>query len=142
MNRRDTVLALLILGAPPFATVAQQVARAWRVGFLSGASRLHVYDGLPKGMQELGYIEGQNLVIEWQVGNGNYERVPALASDLVRAKVDVIVAAGSPAVKAAKEATTSIPIVMVSVSDPVVSGYIPSLSRPGGNITGLSNIQA
>jgi putative ABC transport system substrate-binding protein len=89
-------------------------------------------------MRELGYEEAKNLVIEWRVADSHYDRLPALAAELVSRKVDVIVGSGTPAVGAAKRATTTIPIVMALVGDPVASGFVPSLARPGGNITGLS----
>jgi len=92
------------------------------------------------GLRELGLVEGKNLIIEYRWAEGKYERLPGLAAELVQMKVNVIVAGGGPAVQAAKEATASIPIVMVRVGDPVGSGFVASLSRPGGNITGLSNI--
>ena len=91
-------------------------------------------------MRELGYVEGKNLVIEWRFADGKLERLPGLAAELVQLKVDVIVTAGSPAISAAQKATTTIPIVMASAGDPVGSGFVKSLARPGGNITGLSNM--
>ncbi len=91
-------------------------------------------------MRELGYAEGKNLVIQWHFADGAYERLPGLAAELVRSKVDVIVAGTTLSVQSARQATTTIPIVMVAVPDPVGEGFAKSLSRPGGNITGLSNI--
>lgn len=141
-NRRKLVIAL---GAgtliAPLAPFAQQQRRVWRVGFL--ASRrptvlaTDVYAGFQRGMRELGYIEGKNLIIEWRYADGVLERLPDLATELVRLKVDVIVAGGNPAVSAVQKATTTIPIVIVA-GDPVGSGFVKSLARPGGNITGLS----
>ena len=93
-----------------------------------------------KGLRELGYVEGKNITIEYRDADGKYERLPSLAAELVQMQADVIVAGGSPAVKAARQTTASIPIVMVRVGDPVGSGFVASLSRPGGNITGPSNI--
>jgi hypothetical protein len=93
-----------------------------------------------QGLRELGYIEGKNIVIEWRSGEGNSERVPALAAELVRLKVDVIVTDGSNSTRRAKEATSTIPIVMAQDTDPVGTGIVASLARPGGNITGLSNL--
>jgi putative ABC transport system substrate-binding protein len=93
-----------------------------------------------QGMRELGYIEDQNLIVEWRYADGDFERLPPMAADLVRLKVDVIVAQASPAISAAQKATTAIPIVMATTGDPVGSGFVKSLARPGGNITGLSNM--
>ena len=131
--------------AVPFSSFAQQQGKAWRVGFLS---QRHVnfldsdyyYGPFTLGMRELGYVEGQNLVIEWRSAEGNNERLPGLATELVNLKVDVIVTAGAPATSAARNATTTIPIVMGSTGDPVGSGFVKSLARPEGNITGLSNM--
>ena len=94
--------------------------------------------GLVRGMRELGYVEGKNLVIEWRYADGKYERLPGLATDLVKLKVDLIVAGTTPPTRAAQQATKSIPIVMTAVADPVGSGLVASLARPGGNITGLA----
>ena len=93
-----------------------------------------------RGCASLGFVEGKNIIIEYRWAEGKYERLPGLAAELVQMKVDVIVAASTPAVQAAQQATTTIPIVMVRTGDPVGSGFVASLSRPGRNITGLSNI--
>ena len=98
------------------------------------------YGPFRQGMRELGYVEGKNLVIEWRSAEGKYERLPGLATELVNLKVDVIVTAGTPATSAAQKATTTISIVMGSVADPVGNGFVKSLARPAGNITGLSNM--
>ena len=147
MNRRDTVYALLALGAAPFASDAQQQAQIRRIGVLVAQSRStpsnpNVYvDAFVRGMRDLGYIEGKNLVIEWRFADAKYERLPALASELVKANVEVIVASGgTPATLAVQRATSTIPIVFLSVGDPVRMGIVASLARPGGNITGLSNV--
>lgn len=147
MNRRYMVLALGVLCAATvsFASLAQPQTKIWRVGFLTLRPRppslsSHYYGAFPKGMRELGYIEGKNLVIEWRFADGNLERLPELAAELVQLKVDVIVASGSPAIRAAQKATATIPIVMGTTSDPVGGGFVNSLARPGGNITGLSNL--
>ncbi|MGH8700266.1 MAG: ABC transporter substrate-binding protein [Burkholderiales bacterium] len=97
-------------------------------------------EALREGLRDLGYVEGKNIVIEFRWAEAKYERLPGLAAELVQLKVDVIVAANPPAIQAAQQATTIIPIVMVSSPDPVGARFIASLSRPGGNITGLSNI--
>ena len=127
------------------AAFAQQQGKVWRVGFLAGR---HVdfldsdnyYGPFRQGMRELGYVEGRNLLIEWRSAEGNNERLPGLATELVDLKVDVIVVAGTPATGAAQKATTTIPIVMGNIADPVGSGFVKSLARPAGNITGVSNM--
>ena len=144
MNRRDTISALLALGAAPLVAHAQQPGKVWRIGFLaSGFRPVSLSSGtlgeFSKGMRELGYVEGKNFVIDWRFGEGKIERFPDLAKQLVDLKADVIVAAAN-GVGAAKRATTTIPIVMVAFGDPVGRGIVASLSRPGGNITGLSNM--
>ena len=145
MNRRESIITVVALGAAagPIASFAQQQGKVWRVGFLTlrPASENSQYtDAFLKGMRELGYVEGKNLVVEWRFGDGKFERLPGLAAELVQLKVDVIVAVASPAIGAAQKATTTIPIVMATTGDPVGSGFVKSLARPGGNITGLSNM--
>jgi putative tryptophan/tyrosine transport system substrate-binding protein len=144
MNRRDTVLALLALGAAPLVSHAQQQGKIWRVGFLTQRRRPDSIDSdfigaFPRGMRELGYVEGKNLVIEWRFDD-KFERLPDLAAELVGLKVDVIVSGSSQAISALQKATTTIPIVMATSGDPIGSGFVKSLARPGGNITGLSNL--
>jgi putative tryptophan/tyrosine transport system substrate-binding protein len=139
------VLALVGLAAAswPPASFAQQPSKIWRVGFLSldsGTISSRNTAAFLKGMSALGYVEGKNLVVEWRSADGKFERLPALAADLVQLKVDVIVAVASAAIGAAQKATTTIPIVMTTTGDPVGSGFVTSLARPGGNITGLSNL--
>jgi putative ABC transport system substrate-binding protein len=145
MNRRDSVLAFLALGVAPLAAFAQQQGKVWRVGFLTQRRRPDSIDadfigGFPRGMRDLGYVEGKNLVIEWRFADGKFERLPDLAAELVRLKVDVIVSGSSQAIGALQKATSTIPIVMATSGDPVGSGFVASLARPGGNITGLSNL--
>ena len=145
MNRRDAVVALIVLGAAAGsrASLAQPQGKIWRVGFLwPGPASLSSQnaDAFLRGMRELGYVEGTNLVIEWRFADGKLERLPALAAELVQLKVDVIVAVASPAIGAAQKETTTIPIVMAITGDPVGSGFVKTLARPGGNITGLSNM--
>src|SRR6266581_102367 len=147
MNNRRKLLVTLGAGALAFAappgSFGQQQGKVWRVGILSptsaslSSSNTHAF---LKGMRELGYIEGKNLVIEGRFADGRLERFPGLAAELVRLKVDVIVAGGSPAISAAQKATSTIPIVMTPAGDPVGSGFVKSLARPGGNITGLSTM--
>ena len=93
-----------------------------------------------EGLRELGYVEGQNLVIEYRWAEGQYERFPALIAELLALKVDVIVTAGTPATQAVKKATTAVPLIMVAVGNPVATGIVASLRQPGGNITGLTSI--
>lgn len=133
-------LAALIL--PAFA---QQQSAIHRVGVLSGRSRVAavetgLHDAFLKGMRDLGYVEGRNVRYEWRYGGGQYADLHRLAEELVRLEVDVIVATGTSAVTPARRATSTIPIVMAASSDPVGSGFVASLGRPGGNITGLSSI--
>ncbi len=114
-----------------------------RIGWLStGSTTSHglFLDGFREGLRELGYKEGRNITIEYRWAEGRLDRLPQLATELVQLKVDVLVTAGSPGIRAAKQATTTIPIVMAAGGDPVGSGYVASLARPGGNITGLSNL--
>jgi putative ABC transport system substrate-binding protein len=101
-------------------------------------ARVDYHDEFPRAMRDLGYSEGRNLVIEWRFANGQYDRLSSLASDLVSKKVDVIVVNSTPSAKAAQASTSTIPIVMSLVGDPVGSGFVASLARPGGNITGLA----
>ena len=122
-------------------TEAQQPGKVPRIGFLSTVSPSTLssrVDSFRQGLRELGYVEGKNIVIEWRYGDGKLDRLPALAAELVRLKVDVIVTAAPPPTRAAKQATVTIPIVMAFDDDPVGSGFVASLNRPGGNITGLS----
>ena len=147
ISRRRVVLALGAGAlAAPLAAYTQQQSRMRRIGFLAVGSRSKPsnpevnYDAFVQGMRELGYIEGKNLVIEWRFADGKYERLPGLAAELVRMKVEVIVTHSTPATQALQRATTSIPIVTAVVVDPVASRFAASLARPGGNITGLSNI--
>jgi ABC-type uncharacterized transport system substrate-binding protein len=123
-------------------TEAQQPTKVPRIGYLSATSpsvnptRIEAFR---QGLRELGYVEGKNIAIEWRYAEGKQDRVPALAADLVRLKVEVIVTGGPAITPAVKEATTTIPIVMGYDNDPVGYGFVASLARPGGNITGLAN---
>ena len=141
MNRRDTVLALLALGAAPRIVGAQQTGKIYRVGYLQGSTReqqLHLVKAFEDGLRDLGYRDGQNIVIEYRFADARMERLPALAADLVRLNVDAIVTGTNPSTDAALQATKSIPIVMAFGNDPVGAGLIASLARPGGNITGVT----
>jgi putative ABC transport system substrate-binding protein len=141
MNRRSFVIGFGLILTAPLAAEAQQPRKFPLIGFLSTFSPSDVplwREGLRKGLRDLGYTEGHDIAIEYRYAEGRLERLPGLAAELVRLKVDVIVAETTPASLAAKQATTKIPIVMTIVGDPVGSGVIPNLARPGGNITGLS----
>jgi putative ABC transport system substrate-binding protein len=126
----------------PLAARAQQPAgRVYRVGCLAIASReqlLHLLKAFEEGLRSLGYRVGENVVIEYRFANGEMERLPALAADLVRLGVDIIVTGGNPQTVAAMKTTTTIPIVMIISADPVSTGLVASLARPGGNVTGLA----
>jgi len=127
--------------AAPLA--AQQAAKVARIGYLAGASRVtnpHLHEAFRQGLRDLGYVEGRNVVIEYRDAEGKLERLPALAAELVALKVDVIMAPGTPHALAAKQATRTLPIVFAFVVDPVTDGLVTSLARPGGNVTGLSNL--
>jgi putative ABC transport system substrate-binding protein len=141
MNRRHSLAALLGVGIAPLSVFGQLPSKVWRIGYLGSSARAPVnfaFDAFRQGMRELGYVEGKNLVIEARFADGVYDRLPGLAAELVELKVDVILADASPAIRAAQKATNTIPIVMGSTGDPVGSGFVQSLARPGGNITGLA----
>ena len=140
-------MIILVLGvvAAPIATEAQPAGKVYRIGFLSvrGPEQETLFWAPFRDfLRERGWTEGQNLVFERRYAEGNYERLPDLAAELVRLKPDVLVTWGGPATSAAKRATTAIPIVMWDVTDPVGIGLVQSLARPGGNVTGLSDDQA
>ena len=142
---KNIVSILLIVAVVVVAAMAQaqQPTKIPRIGYLTGtspsASSARI-EAFRQGLRDLGYVEGKNIVIEWRSGEGKLDRLPALAVELVRLKLDVIVTNGGSATRAAKEATSTIPIVMANDNDPVGSGFVASLARPGGNITGLSNL--
>ena len=143
MITRRTFLGTVAGGllAAPLAAGAQQAGKVYRIGYLASYSSTtapHRIEPFRQGLRELGWVEGKNIVIEYRWAEGRYERLPDLAAELVRLKVDVIVAAPTAAAVAAKNATGTIPIVMLGASDPVGLGLIASLARPGGNVTGVS----
>src|SRR5881628_1053733 len=122
---------------------AQQAKKVWRIGFLAATSpsvEAARIEAFRQGLRELGYVEGKNIVIEWRWAEGKFDRLPDLAAELTRLDVDVIVIGGSTSTGAAKKATTTVPIVMAQVNDPVGNGFVASLARPGGNITGLATL--
>jgi putative ABC transport system substrate-binding protein len=142
MDRRAfiTIVSASILAAP-LAGEAQQPGKVYRVGILTNQvtdpAEARLWQAFRSGLRECGWIEGQNIVVEFRAAEGDTARLPELAADLVRLKVDLIVARSSTFVQAAKEATPSIPIVFLIHADPVGTGHVTSLARPGGNITGL-----
>jgi putative tryptophan/tyrosine transport system substrate-binding protein len=139
MNRRGTVLALLALGLSSRAAGAQQPARLYRVGWLdysSSAENLGIFE---QAMSARGWSNGRTFVLEYRGGEANGDRLAAVASELVRLPVDVIVAPGTLETLAARKATNAIPVVMTGVDDPVERGFVASLARPGGNVTGLAS---
>ena len=126
-----------------FYAFAQQPKKIPHIGYLSAnspSSARGSVEGFQQGLRELGYVEGKNIVIEWRSAEGKLDRLPALVADPVRLKVDIIVTAGPSPTRVAKEATSMIPVVMTQDPDPVGSGFVASLARPGGNITGLSTL--
>jgi len=146
MNIREAgLIVTLSLGilVAPLLTHAQQKGKMYRIGFLgnsTAALEANLVGPFREGLRDLGYEEGQNVVIEYRWAEGKYERLPTLIAELIARKVDVIVTAGTPGTQAVKKATTSVPLVMVAVGDPVGTGIVASLNRPGGNITGLTSI--
>ena len=129
--------------AAPLVAEAQPAGKVPRIGFLqlNPGANPHLRDAFLQGLRDLGYVEGRNVVIEYRSAEGKLERLPALAAELVALKVDVIVTGGgTPTALAAKEATRTLPIVFASATDPVTDGLVTSLARPGGNVTGLSNL--
>ena len=139
------VFVCLALGAMLFALpiAAQEPGKIPRIGYLTNTpfSASEFQEAFRQGLRELGYIEGKNIIIEWRSGEQSRERQRAIAAQFVRLKVDIIVAAGSGDIRAAKEATSTIPIVMVTGGDVIGSGFVASLAQPGGNITGLSTLR-
>jgi putative ABC transport system substrate-binding protein len=141
-NRRKLIIAL---GASaltaPFGSISQQKGKVWRIGFLGSENenasvyRMRV-EGFRAGLRDFGYEEGKNIVIEFRWAEGKNDRLPELAAELVRLKVDVLVTHATPPTRAIKQATTTIPIVIATIADPVALGLVASLARPGGNITG------
>jgi putative ABC transport system substrate-binding protein len=141
MNRRQAIGLLGGAAAWPLAARAQQAKKIWQVGMLDIASatlNAANIDAFRQALRQLGYVEGQNILIDYRSGEGRLGRFPELAAEMVRRNVDVIVTRGTPAALAAKSATATIPIVMAAIGEPVETGMVASLARPGGNVTGLS----
>jgi putative tryptophan/tyrosine transport system substrate-binding protein len=139
---RRTFIGTLAGGllASPFPTFAQQPTKLLRIGILGNNSNTPDWEGLRQGLRELGYVDGRNVTMEWRWSEGKTERLPALAIELVELKVDIIVASSTQAIRAAKDATSTIPIVMAVSAYPDKIGLVESLARPGGNVTGLTNV--
>ena len=143
MNRRDAALALVALGAMPLSTRAQQTGKVARIGYLAVVPAeldKSWRTAFQQGLQELGYLEGKNIVIEWRHASGRVEKLPELAAELVRLKVDVFFVYGREATDAAMKASSTTPIIITGDPDPVGAGLVASLARPGGRITGLSDL--
>ena len=147
VGRRQFLIATGALFAAPLAAEAQQAGKIYRVGFVMSAAPMSTLAGPDPApymrafvyiLRNLGYVEGRNLVLERRSAEGQFERAPELVAELVRLRVDVIVTAANPVAHAAKEATTSIPIVMATSRNPVEAGLVANLARPGGNVTGFS----
>jgi putative ABC transport system substrate-binding protein len=141
MRRREFITFLGVAAVLPLAASAQ--SKIPRIGFMgnsTAALEANLVDAFREGLSELGYEEGRNIIIEYRWADGKYDKFAALVAELIAAKVDAIVTAGTPAAFAVKKATTTVPLVMVAVGDPVGTGLVPSLARPGGNLTGLSSI--
>ena len=143
MDRRAFLAGAAALLAAPLAAEAQQAGKVWRIGVLAGSppttpEAARPWEALMLRLRELGYVEGQNLVVERRWAEGRADRYHELAAELVALKPDVIIAAFTPSVSAAKRTTSTIPIVMAIAGDPAGTGLVASLSRPGGNITGMS----
>jgi putative tryptophan/tyrosine transport system substrate-binding protein len=143
MGKKTFILVWLVaLAIAPFRPAeAQQTKKVPRIGYLGGGSaelEKVWLDAFLQGLRELGYFEGKNIVVERRYASGRYDELPELAAELVRLKVDVILAASTPVAHSAKKATSAIPVVMV-VADPIGTGLVSSLAKPGGNLTGLSD---
>jgi putative ABC transport system substrate-binding protein len=141
MNRKIIIclLTTALLSIAPFVK-AQQAKKIPRIGYIGGTTSSSATEAFRQGLREHGWIEGQNILVEYRSAEAKTERLPELATELVRLKVDVIVAASTPGAQAAQQATKTTPIVFTMVSDPVASGIVASLARPGANVTGLSNM--
>jgi len=139
----SSILFVLVLFAVAVIAEAQQPTKIPRLGYLGYGSPSTIparIEAFRQGLRELGYVEGKNIFIEWGHAEGNAARLPSLAAELLRLKVEIIVTNGPYSTRAAKQATVEIPIVMASVGDPVGDGIVASLAQPGGNITGLSSL--
>src|SRR5437870_13799111 len=141
MSEKVIGLALgAMLLAFSFPAEAQQPGKIPRIGFLSSSGNPYSVEAFRRGLRDLGYVDGKNIVIEYRSAEGKLDRLPRLVAELVQLKVDVFVSTAEPAIERAKQVTKTIPIVMLATFDPVATGIVHSLARPGGNITGLSTL--
>jgi putative tryptophan/tyrosine transport system substrate-binding protein len=142
MQRREFITLLGgVTAAWPLVARAQPLGNVYHIGYLGSASHAgyaREIEALLKGLRQLGYEEGKNIAIHYRFAEGDYDRLPALAAELVTSKVDVLLTHGTPGARAAKQATSTVPIVVMGAADLVSSGLVPSIARPGGNLTGLS----
>src|SRR5215510_10296018 len=143
--RKAALASILFAGAMLAVAVAeaQQPKKVPKIGYLTGASpsfEAHRIEGFRQGLRDLSYIEGENILVEYRYAEGNLDRIPGLVGELVQLKVDVLVSGNFQAIRTAKQASKTIPIVMVTTVDPVATGLVDSLARPGGNITGLTKL--
>ncbi len=142
-SRRAFLTASIAVTVAPFAAAVQPPAKIWRIGYLgpvSPSAGARLLESFRQGLRELGYVEGQNIVIDYRWAEGRPDRFPALAAELTQLRVDAIVTYNNAAVAALQQATRTIPIVVANMGDPVGSGFVASLARPGGNITGFSGL--
>jgi putative ABC transport system substrate-binding protein len=139
-----SILVVAVLLAVAVIAEAQQPMKIRRIGFVSASGDANtpgpLVEAFRQKLRDLGYIEGKNILVEYRYAEGDFDRVPGLVAEVVRLKVDVLVATFSAAIRAAKQTTKTIPIVMVTLQDPVATGIVDSLARPGGNITGLTRL--
>ena len=143
MNRREALAAMLAFGAAPFSAEAQPAGKVFRIGFLRAGRPPEAFlTAFQKGLRELGYIDGQNCVIEYRLKEENLDQMPRLVEELMQLKVDVIVVSAAPPALAAQKVTKSLPVVFVGAQQPLELGLVSSLAHPGGNITGLSMTSA
>ena len=139
MRRREFIAILAGFSAAPLRAFAQRLSKLYRIGILTPENAPPgLLEGFEEGLRELGYVRGQNIFFEERNAQGDYQRLPVLANELVSLKVDVILAVNTPAVQAAKKVTTTIPIVITRVANPVKTGLVQSFAKPGGNVTGMS----
>ena len=142
LRRRNFLALLASAAACPRLAHAQQAGKRWRIGWISGASRASLQNslaGFTEGMRELGYVEDKDFTMEWRFAEGVYDRFPQIAEELLRLKVDFFVLGTPAAMEAVRQATSAVPIIMGYSTDPVGNGFVESLARPGGNITGLAS---
>jgi putative ABC transport system substrate-binding protein len=141
IRRREFISVLGAAAAWPLTAHGQQSGKVWRIGLISGGSRASTFNivaGFPQGMRDLGYVEGKDFIMEYRFAEGNYERIPGVAAELIQSKVDIFVLATGAAIRPVQQATSTIPIIMGYSTDPVGNGFVASLARPGGNTTGLA----